>query len=197
MLLTIYAATKNINKIKEIGNILCRYRVVSAYDLVGAGVNIIESGATFEDNARLKAAAISSMIPGMVIADDSGLEVSSLGGRPGIHSSRFAGENASDEDNMIKLLKELEGMRGYQRKAKFICVIALAEHGKILQLFRGEYEGNIGYVPKGEKGFGYDPLFAIHNGKTFAELSRKEKNCMSHRFKALEMLKSYLNKNIV
>ena len=136
------------------------------------------------------------MISGLVIADDSGLEVDALGGGPGVHSSRFASEEADDKDNMAKLLKELEGVKDHKRQAKFVCVIALAEQGKILQLFRGECEGNIGYSPLGENGFGYDPLFIVPQGKTFAELAHKEKNCISHRFKALAKLKSYLDKNM-
>jgi XTP/dITP diphosphohydrolase len=149
-----------------------------------------ESGATFEENATLKALAASRALPGspLVIADDSGLEVDALGGEPGIRSARYAGEGATDAANRTKLLGELErvGARGRARTARFHCCLVAARDGAKLAVFHGTVEGVIGTVEKGQGGFGYDALF-IPDGycETFAQLPAATKNAISHRGRAL------------
>jgi XTP/dITP diphosphohydrolase len=155
----------------------------------------IESGKTFEENAVLKAVAVSKESPELVIADDSGLEVDALGGAPGILSARYAGENATDKENVDRLLGELarSGVKTGERAGRFRCVLALAQSGKILATFEGIVEGRIIDVPKGKHGFGYDPVFVPNGfGETFAELQSDIKNRISHRAKALQELKHCL-----
>lgn len=155
---------------------------------------VIEDGATFAENARLKAVAISQQLPGLVLADDSGLEVDSLGGAPGVYSARYAGKGATDEVNRRKLLEELaQQAPGSSGAARFHCVLALARGGEVLTTFEGAAEGRIISGPRGEGGFGYDPLFQP-NGfkKTFAELLPAEKNAISHRAAAVAQLRSFL-----
>jgi XTP/dITP diphosphohydrolase len=151
---------------------------------------VTEDGETFEANARKKAEAYSRSVPGeIVIADDSGLEVDALGGRPGVHSARYAAEaiepiggNATDEANNARLLRELKDVPPARRSARFVCVIAAARAGEVLQVFRGEAEGMILATPSGLEGFGYDPVFYSPTiRKTFAELSPQEKAGYSHR----------------
>ena len=158
-----------------------------------------ESGKTFAENALLKAIAASKQHPGLVIGDDSGLEVDAVGGAPGIFSARYAGKGASDKDNLAKLLRELAG-RGTlpgQWRARFRCVIALARNGKSLETFNGVAEGRVVDTPRGKNGFGYDPIF-VPNGfsETFAELSADIKNRISHRGEALAKLKKYFATNV-
>ena len=147
----------------------------------------IEDGTTFAENAKKKAAHYSQAAPGeLVIADDSGLEVDTLGGAPGVHSARYAAvgdENASDEANNQKLLRELEGVPDKKRGAQFVCVIAAARDGMGLpRVFTGSVRGMILGEPRGAKGFGYDPLFLLPEiGMTFAELPAEEKAQHSHR----------------
>jgi len=162
---------------------------------------VIEDGATFEANARKKAAAYSQYVPGeLVLADDSGLEVDALGGAPGVHSARYAAEfphraenNTDDEANNERLLEELKCMPSGERTARFVCIIAIARDQQVLGVFRGQAEGIILDAPRGHNGFGYDPLFyfpSIH--KTFAELGPEEKANYSHRGAAFrEFLKWY------
>ena len=141
----------------------------------------------------IKAIAISKMFPHeMVIADDSGLEVDALNGAPGIFSARYGGENASDQRNVEKLLREVQGAT--KRSARFRCVIALAKNGKLLTTVAGEVAGTITKSPRGENGFGYDPIF-IPEGfeETFAELPSETKNAVSHRAKAVAELVRYFN----
>ena len=151
-----------------------------------------EDGDTFEANARKKAMVYSRVSPGaLVIADDSGLEVDALGGAPGVRSARFAAvvqrnnnesRKPSDEDNNDKLLYELSLKAGWERTARFVCVIAAARDGEVLATFRGEAKGEILQMPLGRKGFGYDPLFySPAANKTFAEMTREEKAGYSHR----------------
>jgi XTP/dITP diphosphohydrolase len=151
---------------------------------------VVEDGLTFEDNARKKAEAYSRYVVGeVVLADDSGLEVDALGGAPGVHSARYAAEaphladvNSDDEANNARLLRELKRIPPEKRTARFVCVIAAAKDGQTLQVFRGVADGIILEAPRGSNGFGYDPLFFFPPiGKTFAELSAKEKAEYSHR----------------
>ncbi len=191
----ILIATKNKHKLEEIKDILkdLNIKVSSAYDYISNDFDIEETGQTFEENAILKAKIISEKVKFPVLADDSGLEVEALNGRPGVYSARFAGENATDEENNKKLLEEMKNIPDDKRNASFVCVMAFAYKGNILQTFRGECKGKIGFEPKGSNGFGYDPLFELSDGKKMAELSSEEKNFISHRRRALEILKSFLN----
>jgi len=154
---------------------------------------IVEDGATFAENARLKAVAVSQRLSGLVLADDSGLEVDSLGGNPGVRSARFAGERATDAENRAKLLRELAKLpEGTSRAARFRCVLALAHSGEVVATFEGLVEGEIAATERGTGGFGYDPLFRPRGRKeTFAEISPKEKDRMSHRGAALEHLRLF------
>jgi XTP/dITP diphosphohydrolase len=150
-----------------------------------------ETGSTFEENAVLKARYYSGFTSGLVFSDDSGLEVEALGGEPGVHSARFAGVGASDRANNDLLLRRLSGVD--DRAARFVCVIALARAGHSLQVFRGEVDGRIQREPRGENGFGYDPLFFFSPfGKSFAEVGPEEKFQVSHRGAALRKMFDFL-----
>jgi len=162
---------------------------------------VVEDGPTFEANARKKAEAYSRYVPGeIVLADDSGLEVDALEGAPGVHSARYAADephladsNTEDQANNARLLRELKNVPLEKRCARFVCVIAAARDGQIVGVFRGHADGVILDAPRGDNGFGYDPLFYFPRiGKTFAELSAKEKAQYSHRGAAFrEFLKWY------
>ncbi|HYX70545.1 MAG TPA: RdgB/HAM1 family non-canonical purine NTP pyrophosphatase [Terriglobales bacterium] len=150
--------------------------------------SVVEDGATFEANARKKAEHYSRLVPGeLVLADDSGLEVDALGGAPGVRSARYAATaaghaNSSDAANNARLLRELQARADDRRSARFVCVLAAARDGRTLASFRGEAEGRILNAARGSEGFGYDPLFLVPAlGKTFAELSPREKAHHSHR----------------
>jgi XTP/dITP diphosphohydrolase len=151
---------------------------------------VIEDGLTFEENAQKKAEGYSRHVPGeIVLADDSGLEVDALGGAPGVHSARYAADaphlmdnNTDDEANNARLLRELNQVPAEKRSGRFVCVIAAARDGHVLQMFRGEADGVILESPRGSQGFGYDPLFYFPQiQKAFAELSASEKAQYSHR----------------
>lgn len=146
-----------------------------------------ENGRTFEENAVQKALYYSQYAPGLLFAEDSGLEVDALGGAPGVFSARFAGAGATDEDNNRLLLAKLHGVQ--DRKARYVCVAALAERGRLIRTFRGTVEGRILEQPRGSGGFGYDPLFYYEPfGATFAEVSAERKMTVSHRGQALRGL---------
>lgn len=188
-------ATRNAHKTAEMQRILGpKFKVndLAAYPEIP---HIAETGTIFQDNAILKAVAVSKRMPGFVVADDSGLEVDALGGAPGIHSARYGGANASDEEKIGKLLDELRrvGATKDARRARFRCVLALAHKGKVLGIFEGIVEGQIADRPRGRHGFGYDPIF-IPNGleRTFGELAPAGKNQLSHRAHALEKLRAFL-----
>ena len=152
---------------------------------------IPESGTSFEENAKLKALAASTQLPDLVIADDSGLEVDALRGAPGIYSARYAGANATDNEKIATLLRELSrvGVTDDTRRARFRCVVALARNGNLLGTFEGIAEGNIADKPRGNRGFGYDPIFVPEGfEQTFAELPAEVKNTISHRAKAIRAL---------
>src|SRR5436190_12697265 len=151
-------ATRNRNKTREIQQILgpkFELRDLTAYPEIS---EIVENGKSFEENAKLKAIAVSKELSGLVIADDSGLEVAALDGAPGIYSARYAGDKATDKENIDRLLEEI-GRIGDQRRARFRCVLALARNGQILETFEGVVEGTIVDQPRGSRGFGYDPIF--------------------------------------
>jgi XTP/dITP diphosphohydrolase len=160
--------------------------------MLAATPEVEETGETFEDNATLKAVALSQIYEGWVIADDSGLEVDALGGAPGVYSARYSGKEATDAENNALLLKNLENVRGKDRKARFRCVIALARAGYQVAAFSGAVEGIITNRPKGAGGFGYDPLFVPRGFcKTFGQLPAAAKNNLSHRAMALERLREW------
>ncbi len=148
---------------------------------------------TFAENAAGKALHYSRFAPGVMIADDSGLVVPALGGAPGVHSARYAGPDASDADRIRKLLGEMRGKNGEERQARFVCVVAAAESGRMRGLFSSSAEGILLEEPRGEDGFGYDPIFySPALGKTYAEISREEKNLHSHRGKAFHKALEFL-----
>jgi XTP/dITP diphosphohydrolase len=148
---------------------------------------------TFAENAAGKALHYSRSAKGMVIADDSGLVVPALGGAPGVLSARYAGPGATDMDRIHKLLSEMRGKKGGERQARFVCVVAVAEAGNLRGLFSAAAEGIILEEPRGRDGFGYDPIFLFPAlGKTYAEISREEKNLHSHRGKAFHRALDFL-----
>jgi XTP/dITP diphosphohydrolase len=187
-------ATRNTHKTREIEQILgsgLAVRDLTAHPEIS---EITESGMSFEENAKLKAIAVSKKLPDLVIADDSGLEVEALGGAPGIHSARYAGANASDKEKIAKLLRQLAKVDAKSdRRARFRCVLAVAHDGQILATVEGVAEGKIAERPRGLHGFGYDPIF-IPDGfeETFAELPEELKNNISHRAKAIRKLQAQL-----
>jgi XTP/dITP diphosphohydrolase len=152
-----------------------------------------ENGDTFEANAVLKAVYYSRHAPGLLFADDSGIESLALNGAPGVHSARFAGPNATDADNNRLLLEKLEGVK--PRAGRFVCVIAVAEGGRLVRTFRGVVDGRIQEQERGANGFGYDPLFYYPPFKcTFAEISGERKLLVSHRGRALQEMFGWLEK---
>ncbi|MBQ7794907.1 MAG: XTP/dITP diphosphatase [Clostridia bacterium] len=184
----VIAATKNKGKIREIADILGELgiEVISQAD-AGIDVEILETGTSFIENARIKARAVALLCDDAVLADDSGLCVDALGGAPGIYSARYAGEDATDTDKINKLLSELDGETN--REAHFeTAVVFLYPDGRELTA-SGEVPGRITLSPQGEGGFGYDPVFySTELGKTFGEATEEEKNKISHRAKALGAL---------
>lgn len=188
----IVVATKNANKIKEIDAIFAPlgFDVLSQSD-AGIDIEVEETGNTFEENALIKARAVAMITDDFVLADDSGLCVDSLDGRPGVYSARYAGEGASDAMKIEKLLGELKNEEN--RAARFVTAIAfIFPDGKEL-VTHGEVPGRITYEPVGENGFGYDPVFfSTELNKTFAQASGEEKNSVSHRGRALNSLYEYL-----
>jgi XTP/dITP diphosphohydrolase len=186
-------ATRNRHKTREFSQLLGPNFTLRDLTCEHDLPEILETGRTFEENAVIKAIGISKIFPDeIVIGDDSGLEVKSLEGAPGIFSARYAGEKASDRRNVEKLLRELQGMP--ERPARFRCVIALAKNGELITTVAGEVAGTITKSPRGENGFGYDPIF-IPEGfeETFAELRSDTKNAISHRAKAVAELLRYFN----
>jgi len=186
-------ATRNAHKTRELAPLLGRDFSVRDLTLERDLPEVAESGKTFEANATLKAVTVSKILRNeIVIADDSGLAVDALGGAPGVFSARYAGKKASDRSNIEKLLRELEGIK--HRSARFCCVIALAKNGELMTTVAGEVTGTITNFPRGENGFGYDPIF-LPNGfnETFGELPPEIKNEISHRAKAAAALVQYFN----
>jgi XTP/dITP diphosphohydrolase len=190
----IVIASKNIGKIREIEQSLKNmpFLIRSMSEFPGLG-KVEEDGKTFEENALTKARSVAGALGKCTLADDSGLEVLALDRRPGIHSARFAGPHATDDENNQLLIEELEGLPREQRKAHFVCVIAVVtEDGREL-LVRGECDGEILTELRGHGGFGYDPLFFVPSiGKTFAELVPDEKARISHRGRSLQQLQKKL-----
>jgi XTP/dITP diphosphohydrolase len=195
-ILRLYVASSNPGKLRE-------FRALA--EPAGASVDLAfipifdsldvfeEIWPTIAENAAGKALHYSRFAEGVVIADDSGLVVPALGGAPGVHSARYAGPDASDEERVRKVLGEMRGKKGEDRRARFVCVVAVAESGKMLGLFSASAEGILLEGPRGRDGFGYDPIFFFPAlGKTYAEISREEKNLYSHRGKAFHKALHFL-----
>ncbi|MGG1007896.1 XTP/dITP diphosphatase [Bacillus velezensis] len=188
-------ATHNQGKVKEFKEILePKGYSVSSLAEIGFTEEIEETGHTFEENAILKAEAVAKAVNKMVIADDSGLSVDNLGGRPGVYSARYAGEAKDDKANMDKVLSELKGIEKEQRTARFRCALAVSKPGQETKTVEGHVEGYIAEGPEGDNGFGYDPIFIVKDkDKTMAQLTSAQKNKISHRAEALKKLSKLLD----
>ncbi len=187
-------ATGNVGKMAEIKEILADLEIpVLSMKEAGITADILENGKSFEENADIKAKAIMELTGDVVLADDSGLEIDYLNGEPGIYSARYMGEDTSYKIKNQSLIERLEGVPDEKRTARFVCAISAAlPDGRILRS-RGTIEGIIGYEERGENGFGYDPIFYLPEyQRTTAELSPEMKNELSHRGKALRIMKEKL-----
>lgn len=192
-------STGNQNKVDEIAVILkdLPIEILSKKEIGLGDLDVIEDGATLEENSILKAKALAEKTNYMVVADDSGLFVDYLNGQPGIYSSRYGGEEGNNKKNNKKLLEELKDIPLEKRKAQFKCVIVLITEDREIVTVEGQCKGTIGLEPKGNNGFGYDPLFTPEGySETFGELDEEIKNKISHRAKALEQLKKEIKKII-
>ena len=189
-------ATGNEGKLREIRDILADLGIeVVSMKAAGITADIVEDGKTFEENAIIKVKAIHELTGEMVMADDSGLEIDYLNKEPGVYSARYMGEDTSYHIKNMNLVERLAGVPDEQRTARFVCAIALiTKEGQILTT-KGNFEGRIGYEEKGENGFGYDPIFYVPEfGCYSAELSPEQKNAISHRGKALRLMKEEIQK---
>jgi XTP/dITP diphosphohydrolase len=193
MTIQVVLATGNPHKVREMAELL------PGVDLkpLPPGVELPpETGDSFEANALIKARAAHAATGEVTIADDSGIEAADLGGAPGIYSARYAGEGASDEENLAKLLREVDAAGG-ERRAAYVCAIALIDDSGAEYVFEGRCEGSLLREGRGDGGFGYDPVFVPdetghRDGRTFSELPPAEKNAISHRGKAVRMLARHL-----
>jgi XTP/dITP diphosphohydrolase len=190
----IILATNNENKIREINIILSGFGIAVESTASAGGIpEVEESGATFVENALVKARAAAYHLGLPALADDSGLEVPALDGRPGVYSARYAGPGCTYADNNRKLLKEMAGLKGEKRRGRFVCAAALAFPDGQEYVVEGELFGNVAAGTKGSGGFGYDPVF-VPDGydRTIAEMSAEEKNSISHRRSAFEKMASVI-----
>lgn len=190
-------ATGNADKMKEIRMIMSDTGLeVLSMKEAGIQVNPEENGSTYEENALIKARAVAALTDAIVLADDSGLEIDYLGREPGVLSARYMGEGTPYSVKNANLIGRLEGVPDEQRTARFVCAIAAVLPGGRELTVRGTIEGRIGYEEKGENGFGYDPIFYVPElSKTTAELTEEEKNRISHRGRALRLMKEELRKH--
>lgn len=186
----IVVATNNLGKLKEIQEILKGYELLSLKD-INCKIEVKEDQETFEENAKKKAKETEELTNMPCIADDSGLCIEAFGGWPGVYTDRFLGEDATPSQKNEAILEKMKNLKEEERKAKVICVMAYYENGEFI-VAKGEIEGKIAKEPRGENGFGFDPIFELENGKTYAELSEREKNSISHRKRALENLEKQL-----
>lgn len=192
----ILIATTNQGKIEEIRNLVKGLPAVFlSLSEVPDIPEVVEDGTTFEENALKKARTVAQSTGMATLADDSGLCVDALNGRPGVHSARYAGEDASDEDKYRRILAEMQDVPDSQRSARFECALALVAPDGEERLFRGVCKGLITRAPRGSSGFGYDPIFYFEDaGCTFAEMDRESKNQVSHRGRALRQFAEFLRK---
>ena len=188
-------ATGNMDKLREIKEILADtgYDILSMKE-AGVDVDIVEDGKTFEENALIKARAVSKASGSLALADDSGLEIDALGGEPGIFSARYMGEDTSYDIKNQNLIDRLDGVPDEERTARFVCAMAAVFPDGTEKTFVRTMEGRIGYQIAGANGFGYDPIFFLPEyGKTSAEISPEQKNAISHRGKALRAMAEFLS----
>ena len=199
MIRELVLATRNRHKGEELAALLSDLGIgIRTLDEFPEVPDVIEDGETCEANAIKKARAVSKATGLMAVADDTGLEVDALGGRPGVFAARYAGEHATYEDNWRKLLQELSGVPRKRRTARFMTVAAMALPSGEVQVTTGQLEGVISEEPAGAGGFGYDPVFFVPElGKTLAQLSAEEKNRISHRAKAFAQVREILSRQIV
>ncbi len=189
-------ATGNKDKMREIREIMadCAVEILSMKE-AGIVTDIVEDGKTFEENALIKARAVAEHTDGIVLADDSGLEIDALNKEPGVYSARYMGEHTSYSIKNRNLIDRLEGVPKEKRTARFVCAIAAVLPDGQELVTRQTMEGYIGWEPEGENGFGYDPIFYLDEfGCSSAALSREQKNAISHRGKALRAMKELLKK---
>lgn len=192
----IILASNNKNKLRELKEKLNKFKIeVISQKEAGYDIEVDETGTTFEENAILKAEAIYKLSGKPVIAEDSGLEVDYLDGMPGVYSHRFAGENATDEDRVNKILSLMEGVSEEKRTARFKCVACFIDKDGERHIFEGTTEGKIAESAIGKNGFAYDPIFICELGKTFAEVSSEEKNMISHRGRMIDSFIKYIEDN--
>lgn len=185
-------ASNNNGKVQEMKEKLAPLGInIISQKEAGYNIEVDETGTTFEENATLKAEAIYKLSNLPVIADDSGLEIDALNGEPGIYSARYAGENATDEDRLNKVLNLMKNVEKEKRTARFTCAICYIDKNGSKHIFKQSCEGKISTKPQGTSGFGYDPIFFVGE-KSFAELSKSEKNKISHRGKAIDEFVKYL-----
>ena len=187
-------ATGNEGKMREIRMIMSDLGLeILSMKEAGIHADVEENGKTFEENAVIKAKGIAALCNDIVLADDSGLEIDALNKEPGVYSARYMGEDTSYTIKNMNLVERLNGVPDEERTARFVCAIAAAlPDGRVLET-KAAMEGRIGYEERGENGFGYDPIFMLPEfGKTTAELSAEEKNELSHRGKALRLMKEKL-----
>lgn len=192
-------ATGNENKMKEIRMILTDLGIpIESMREAGIKTDVVEDGSTFEENALIKATEIAKEVPGcIVLADDSGLEIDYLNKEPGIYSARYAGTDTPYDIKNQLLLERLEGVPDEKRTARFVCAVAAAFPDGSTEVVRGTIEGRIGYDQMGEHGFGYDPIFYVPEyGCTTAEMDPELKNQLSHRGKALRMMRELMEKKL-
>jgi len=191
-------ATKNKKKLREIRELLKKRNLkMTSLSDYPAAPRIIENGRTFKENAIKKAVKISCYTGSLTLGEDSGLCIEALNGAPGIRSSRFSGKNKSDLQNNFKVLKLMSGLPLRQRKAYYVCAVALADNGRLVSVKEGRCYGVIGLRQKGSHGFGYDPLFIIPRyNKTFAQLGERVKHKISHRYRAIERMRELIKKHI-
>lgn len=187
-------ATGNEGKMREIRMIMADLGMeILSMKEAGLSADVTENGTTFEENALIKAKAIAALCDDIVLADDSGLEIDALNKEPGVYSARYLGEDTSYHVKNKNLIDRLEGVPEEERTARFVCSIAAVMPNGEAYVEKAAMEGRIGYEERGENGFGYDPIFVLPEfGKTTAELSPEEKNQLSHRGKALRMMKEKL-----
>jgi XTP/dITP diphosphohydrolase len=190
----IEVATSNPGKLREYRELAAGQPIqLESVPGIAALAPFDESANTFAENSAGKALYYSRFTSEPVIADDSGLVVPALGGAPGVHSARYAGPNATDADRVKKLLAEMRGKTGSDRRARFVCVLTLAQAGRAIAIFSDSVEGTIADEPHGTGGFGYDPIFYFEKlGKTYAEIPRELKNEYSHRGRAFRKLLNFL-----
>ena len=189
-------ATSNPGKVAEFRRLLdgCGWEIVTPAE-VGLSLDVEETGQTYAENATLKAVEYAEASGLVALADDSGLEVDALGGRPGPLSARYAGPDLTDQERVQALLEELAGVPDKERTARFRCLIAIAKPAGKVELVEGTVEGQITHEPRGENGFGYDPVFLLpERGMTTAELPSDEKHAISHRGAAAREARTVLEK---